>query len=79
MDHATLLDEAVARVRTLPASEQELAAEMIFAVVHRNDPQPTLTADQVDEVRRIRAGLRDGSVALATEEEVAEMWRSFGR
>lgn len=72
-----LLEEAIARVRELPVADQEVAAEALLAFADQNDVQPGLTSEQADDVRRIQAGLRDGSIAMATDDEVAEMWRSF--
>lgn len=78
MSMTKLLDEAIAQVRELPQAEQDLAAEALFAVLHRDAPDTRLSPEQANEVRRIRAGLRDGSIQLATDDEVAAMWRSFG-
>ena len=72
-----LLEEAIARVRELSVADQEVAAEALLAFADQNDVQPGLTSEQADDVRRIQAGLRDGSIAMATDDEVAEMWRSF--
>ena len=66
-----LLEEAIARVRELPVADQEVAAEALLAFADQNDVQPGLTSEQADDVRRIQAGLRDGSIAMATDDEVA--------
>ena len=75
----TLLDKAIAQVRQLSEADQECAAEMLMEVVHERSSDVRLTDEQVDDVRRIQAGLRDGSIRLATDEEVSEMWRAFER
>lgn len=77
-DEPTLLDEAVGRLRELPAAEQDLAAEAIFAVVYRNEPQPQLTSEQLEEVTETLRGLEDGTTRIATDDEVEEMWRRSG-
>ena len=73
-----LLEEALSRLRERPAADQDIAAEAIFAFVERDEPAYRLTPEQVDEVRRTLEGVRNGSIRVATEEEVEAMWRRFG-
>ncbi len=73
-----MLEDAIERVRALPEADQDLAAELLLSVVYRNDPDLRLTPEQVEEVRRTRDGLRDGTVRLLSEEETEEMWRRLG-
>lgn len=70
-----LLDEAISRVRDLPASKQEVVAELLLGLAE----QPSrlrLTEDQLAEVRLSLAEARNGQ--FATDEEVASLWRKFG-
>jgi hypothetical protein len=74
----TLLDDAIAKVRELPAEEQDLAAELLLQVVQRNAAGSRLTAEQIEEVREIEEGLANGTERWATDEEVAALWRRVG-
>ena len=74
----TLLDDAIAEVRKLPAAEQDRAAEVLLEIVNRNAASHRLTPEQGEEVRRTLEGLANGTERWATDEEVAAMWRRFG-
>jgi hypothetical protein len=37
-----------------------------------------LSDAQADEIARIRAGIRDGKATFATDEQMAELWKSCG-
>jgi hypothetical protein len=37
-----------------------------------------LSAQQIEEVRRIRRAIRDGHQTFLTDEEMTELWNSFG-
>ena len=66
-----LLDEAIAKVRRLPADRQDAAAEFLMTVAEQSDPaSPRLTEDQAAEVRR-----RQASPGYASEEQVAAFFR----
>jgi hypothetical protein len=73
-----LLDEAIAKVRTLPDAEQDRAAEALLAAFTPDADDYTLTPEQAEEVRRIRAGLATGETSIATADEVATLWRDLG-
>ncbi|MGA0597568.1 hypothetical protein [Enterovirga sp. CN4-39] len=73
-----LLEKALSRLRERPAADQDRAAEIILALLDQDSPEYDLTPEQEEDVARIQAGLRNGSVRLATDEEVAATWRSFG-
>ena len=73
-----MLEEAVARLRMRPEAEQEQAAEALLDFLGQEQQRYQLTPDQVEEVRQIQEGLADGSERLATDEEVAAMWRRHG-
>jgi putative addiction module component (TIGR02574 family) len=73
-----LLDQAIEQARELPAEEQDALAEALFAHIANDDRPYRLTADQVEEVRRRQKDLRDGKIQLATDEEVAAVWKRCG-
>jgi hypothetical protein len=72
------LEEAVAQARELPEEEQDEIAERLFALMSIDDADYALTPEQVEEVKQIQEDLRTGKTRLATDEEVAEMWKKFG-
>jgi uncharacterized protein YpuA (DUF1002 family) len=71
-----LLDEVVARVRTLPVDDQDDIAAFLAEVLHNRENVPPLTDEQVEEVRRTQEAARRGE--FATDEEMDELWRRFG-
>ena len=73
-----LLEEAIAQARALPETEQDAAAEALFAAIHRNAPARRLTLEQVEEVRRIQRAIRDGTATCATDAEMAALWKKCG-
>ena len=73
-----LLDEAIAKARELPEEEQDTLADALFAHISGNDDRYHLTDEQVEEVKRIQQELRDGKTRLATDEEMAALWRKRG-
>jgi hypothetical protein len=72
------LEEAVAQARELPEEEQDELAEMLFALMSIDEAGYALAPEQVEEVKQIQEDLRTGKTRLATDEEVAEMWKKFG-
>jgi ABC-type histidine transport system ATPase subunit len=73
-----LLDEAIAKARALPESEQDLAAEVLLTVIHHDAPSYHLTPEQIEEVKQIRQDLREGKMNLLSEGEMAAFWRKLG-
>jgi hypothetical protein len=75
----TLLDDAIAKVRKLPEADQDLAAEMLLAVVERRGRNRTrLTPEQLAEVERLEADLASGKEDFMTDEELAALRQQFG-
>lgn len=73
-----LLEQAVAEARTLPDDAQDDVAEALFAhIAGRGNYQ--LTAEQIEDVKRIRQGLATGETRLATHEEEAAVWKKTGQ
>jgi hypothetical protein len=73
-----LLDEAIAKARALPESEQDLAAEVLLTVIHHDAPSYHLTPEQIEEVKQIRQDLREGRMNPLSEGEMAAFWRKLG-
>jgi hypothetical protein len=72
-----LFDDAIAQARQLSDEEQDAAAEALFAhLAHRRDFR--LSADQAEEVERIRQNLRSGRTALVSDEDMKAFWTSCG-
>ena len=71
-----LLDEAIARLRDLPESDQDMAARFLLGFA---DPQARLVQigdAEAAEVESARREVRENKVA--TDAEMAEVWRRFG-
>lgn len=73
-----LLDKAVARLRQLPSEAQDNAAESILAMIEHQDAAVTLAPEQVEQVRRTREGLKNGTVKIASDAQVEAMWQRLG-
>jgi len=71
-----MLDEAVAKVRTLSEVEQDHVAAMLLGFADRDADSSQLTAEQVAEVELARQEAKQGR--FASDEEMAELWRQFG-
>jgi hypothetical protein len=73
-----LLEQAVEQARELPAEDQDAVADTLFAHIANEDRRYRLSANQVEEVKRIRARLQSGETRLATDEEVSALWKKRG-
>jgi hypothetical protein len=73
-----LLEQAIAKARELTEAEQDSIADALFAHLARDDARFRLTPEQVADVARIREDLRSGRTRLATDEEVAAVWKKCG-
>ena len=71
-----LLEQAVAEARELSEQEQDALADALFA--HLADRPHALSAEQVADVMRIRDDLRSGRTRLASDDEVAAVWKKCG-
>ena len=72
-----LLEQAIKNLRKLPASDQDAAAETLFAHL-ASEPRYRLTPAQVAEVRRIQRGVHSGKIKLATKRQMTTFWKKFG-
>jgi len=66
------------RVQQWPEERQEDAAEVLREMERQNERAYRLTDEQVREVARIQREFRDGRGVLATDEEMAALWKSCG-
>lgn len=70
-----LLDDAISKIRELPESEQDAAADAVLSVVYKSAPISRLTDGQVEVVHRTRADVRAG--AIATDQEMDDLWNKY--
>jgi hypothetical protein len=73
-----LLEQAIAEVRELSESEQDAIADALFAHISGGDRPYRLSEEQAADVKRIREDLRSGRTRLATDAEVAAVWKKCG-
>jgi len=73
-----LLEQAIARVRELPEVDQDAAADALFAHLAGDHRRFGLTAEQIEDVKRIQQDLRDGRARLASDADMAALWSKCG-
>jgi hypothetical protein len=71
-----LLEDAIATVRELPDSDQEIAAKFLLNFANPDAKRFQLTDAQVAEVEAAKVEVREGKIA--TESEMSDVWRRFG-
>lgn len=72
-----LFEQAIAVIRSLPEDQQDLAAKFLLGFANPDAERYQLSAEQLAEVEAAKREVRDGK--LATEAEMEEVWRRFGR
>ena len=72
------LEKLVERMRHWPERRQEDAAEILLEMERQDTSGYQLTDAQVREVARIQRDVREGKAKFATDEEMAELWKSCG-
>ena len=72
------LEEVMERVRHWPKERQEDAAEILLEMERQDASGYRLTDAQAEEVARIRNEIREGRGVLATDEQMATLWKSCG-
>jgi hypothetical protein len=72
------LEQLMERVRRWPEHRQEDAAEVLREMERQDTSGYRLTEAQVREVARIQRDLQEGKGRLATDEEMAALWKSCG-
>ena len=73
-----LLEEGIKAVRELQEERQDVAGELLLALAEQNKDTYRLTPEQVEEVKRIQREIREGKMALVSDEEMALFWKKFG-
>jgi hypothetical protein len=72
------LEQLMERMRHWPEHRQEDAAEVLLEIERQDTSGYRLTEAQAREVTRIQRNVRDGKATFATDEEMAELWKSCG-
>ena len=72
------LNDLMERVRRWPKERQEDAAEVLREMERQDSSGYRLTDAQAEEVRRIQRDVREGKATFATDEQMAELWKSCG-
>jgi hypothetical protein len=71
-----LLEQAIATLKKLPESQQDVAARFLLAFANPEAHRYRLSDAQVAEVELAKQDVREGN--LATDGEMADVWRRFG-
>lgn len=71
-----LLEDAIAKVQTLPSDRQEQAARMLLAYVGDEDPVYELTPEDWVDLAEAEAEFRRGE--FASDTEVRAVWAKHG-
>lgn len=72
-----LLEQAIEEVRKLPESEQDEAAEVLFALAEKTKGPYRLSEDERIAIDRALAAMDRGE--FATDEEMAEIFGNLGK
>ena len=72
-----LLEEAIVSVERLPERDQELAAKFLLGFANPDAHHYQLSDQQVAEVELAMREVRRGKIA--SDDEMDEVWRRFGR
>jgi hypothetical protein len=72
-----LLEEAIVSVERLSERDQELAAKFLLGFANPDAHHYQLSNQQVAEVKLAMREVRQGKIA--SDDEMDEVWRRFGR
>ena len=72
------LEDLIERVRHWPKKRQQDAAEVLLEMERQDTGRYRLTDSQIQEVARIQHGVREGRGTFATDDQMAELWKSCG-
>jgi hypothetical protein len=72
-----LLEEAIVSVERLSERDQELAAKFLLGFANPDAQLYQLSDQQVAEVELAKREVRQGKIA--SDDEMEEVWRQFGR
>jgi hypothetical protein len=73
-----ILKDVIERVQNWPVERQADAAQVLLEMEQQDASRYRLTDAQAQEVARIRRDIREGKGTLATDEEMAALWKSCG-
>lgn len=73
-----LLEQAIASVRQLSEEDQDAAADALFVHLASDHRRVALSPEQIEDVKRIQQDLREGREVLASDAEMAALWRKCG-
>ena len=72
-----LLEQAIASLRLLPERDQDVAARFLLGFTNPDASHYQLTDEQLAEVELAKREVRAGKIA--TDAEMEDVWRRFGR
>jgi hypothetical protein len=72
------IDELMERVRHWPSERQQDAAEVLLEMERQDTSGYRLTDTQAREVAGIQRDISEGKATLATDEQMAAIWKSCG-
>ncbi len=72
------IEDLIERVGHWPKERQEDATEVLLEMERQDASSCRLTALQAREVAGIQREIREGKAALATDEQMAALWKSCG-
>jgi hypothetical protein len=72
-----LLEEAIATIRTLSDNEQDVCAKFLLAFANPEARLYQLDDTQAEEVELAKREVQEGKIA--TDAEMKDLWRRFGR
>ena len=72
-----LLEQAIASVQQLSELEQDVAAQFLLGFANPESTHYQLTDEQLKEVELAKQEVREGKIA--TDAEMEDVWRRFGR
>jgi hypothetical protein len=72
-----LLEEAVAKVRTLPEADQDIAAEFLLGFADPEAHRMQLSPEQIQDVEFAKEEARQGK--FASTEKLNALWRRFSQ
>jgi hypothetical protein len=72
------LEELMERVRHWPEQRQRDAAEVLLEMERQDSSGFRLSDAQAHEVARIQRDISEGKATLATDEQMAALWKSCG-
>ncbi len=72
----TLLDQGIQAVRELPADRQDMAGELLLTLA-AVAPRYRLSAEQIEDLKLAIVQADRGE--FASDQEVADTWKKFGR